>query len=208
MRKLSVILLSLALMAGLAACGTTPAEPEPYEPTTTTQAPLPPPEFPGAPEDFTGMDEAALAPYLALAEETARSYVTDTQFPLPMSEQLEAYMARRALACRRNIVGHMLRSFEAETSWEIIDGKLLATVGVNVEFQYDGVDFISGFGTGIQLLIENPRAPLLIDWFEDSKFSWDRAERGVWDPSEYWTDEAPHYDLRNPEHWLIHHTFD
>ena len=75
MRKLFALVLGLALMAGLAACGAAPAEPAPYEPEPATQAPLPRPEFPDAPEDFTGMDEAALAPYLALAEEAVRSYV-------------------------------------------------------------------------------------------------------------------------------------
>ena len=204
MKKLSAIVLSFALMAGLAACGAAPAEPA-YEPQATAQTTQLRPEFPAAPERFAGMDEAALAPYLALAEEAARSYVSDTPFPLPMNEQLAAYMARRALECRRDIVGHRLRSFEADAAWEVIDGKLLATVGVNVGFRHDGVDFDSATGIVVQLLIENPRAPVLIDWFCLSKFSWDRVERGIPAPPH---PNVPDSDLRNPDNWLVNHTFD
>jgi len=127
------------------------------------------------------MSEAELADYFALAKEAVRNYVADERFPLPMSEQLEAYMARRSLEYTRYVVGSMARSIDTSFDWEIIDGKLLVMVGVRVDYSYGGPasDFVSSFGTGMQLLIENPQAPVLIDWFCPGKGSWDRYERNI-----------------------------
>ena len=200
MRKLFALLFVLAVV--LAACGTASSPNYIPEPALTTQAPLPYPEFPDAPESFAGMHEADLTPYLALADEVVRHYVAGMLFPLPMSTQLTQYMQRRAVEYRRFVIGHpnILHNIEIEIAWEIIDGKLLCTVGVHAGYNYADTGFVSSFGTTMQLLIENPQAPVLIDWFCPDKGSWDRAERDIPLQTDWTVDWYP---LRNPEHWLI-----
>ena len=207
MKRIVLCLVALCLL--LCAC----AAPEPSaSPATTRRVEQTYPGFPDAPETFTGMREADLQPYFGLAQETYRRYVLATglpelpQLPLQMSQPLQKYTALRfanetdyyARCEVLSIETRMGESFLGDAwqrSWKIVDGKLLCMPCVSIEFRYPGASFDSGSGQGAQMLIEDPRNPTLVDWFDfgDGKYSWDCQVRGL---------ESTYPALDDPENWL------
>jgi predicted small lipoprotein YifL len=206
MRKLCATLLCLMLIAGLAACGAVePKDPGSAPPQTQaveeTYA-----GFPGAPASFEGMAEATLQPYFELARETLRRYVMAVhfpqgapelpRFPMPMTPPLRKYTGLRF----ENDTRHITESRPVTVStgidgWSVIGGKLLCRVSVAVTLRYIDMDSDSVFGQGAQLLIENPQAPTLADWFEFGQdlSSRDAYMRGL---------DGPEQNLDDPANWL------
>jgi len=66
----------------------------------------------------------------------------------------------------------------------------------------------SGFGSSVQMLIENPRNPTLVDWFDPDKESWDRQVReGNYilpdDADPWYVRQWPFsWNLSDPKNWL------
>jgi len=226
MRRLWVILLCLCLSAGLYACE---AAEQPPASATTQMTEHTYPGFPSAPETFTGMKEADLQPYFELAQETYKRYIMAVyipegepelpQFPMQLSPLLRKYTELRFAKDAKNRYPKGLVSIETymgegwmgdawQRSWKIIDGRLLCMPCVSIEFRYQGMDTASGSGEGVQMLIENPRNPTLVDWFDMDKFSWDRQMReghyNLPDDADPWTVRQwpVSWNLGDPENWL------
>jgi len=212
------------LLAGLCACG----QPPPADARKTARAAGVPAEtyaaFPGAPEDFAGLKEDELQPYFALTQEALERWVLAMditkgvqelpQFPLPMTPLLQKYTQLRFENDRQYIFYGTLLNIETSMGggwpggWEVIEGRLLCMPCVRVEFRYPGSDTDSGFGMGMQMLIENPAQPVLVDWFDPGKGSWDRRVReGHYDLPEGADPWAVYqwpaaWNLADPENWL------
>ena len=208
-KRIVICLLALCLLAGCTA-----AAPEPSKPTTTQPEAQTYPGFPEAPETFAGMTEAALQPYFELAQETYKRYIEAEcvhtrnaklpQFPLEMSPPLQKYTQLRFNAVTERISFEPIRSIETDMgNWEIIEGKLLCSPCVRVKHYND-----SGFGAWVQMLIENPRNPMLADWFDPDKGSWDRQVReghyNLPDDADPWAvyQWPASWNLSDPENWL------
>ena len=222
MKKICAILLCLVLLASFFACAQQPKQPEKTRPVEQTY-----PGFPEAPETFAGMDEAELLPYFELAREAYKRYILAVwfpegkpklpQFPMQMTPPLRKYTQLRFDddTLRQQGFPKRFRSITsgAHESWEIIEGKLLCTAFVEVRYLYktysrSGMDTASGFDASAQMLIEDPRNPTLVDWFDLDKFSWDRQMRaGHQDlpkdatPAEVMQWHAS-WNLSDPENWL------
>ena len=230
MKRIVLCLFALCLLAG--ACGQVPAQSdaESTTPMITTQKLEPVyPEFPDAPATFDGMGEDELQPYFELVQEAYKRYIVAVgfsgaapelpEFPLRLSPSLQKYTELRfAAATRVPMAGTLLKISTDmgdgwmgdawQRKWKVIDGKLLCNPCVQVEFRYPGENTVSGFGRGVQMLIENPQSPMLVDWFENDKESWDRGVReGHYDLPE---DADPwavrqwpvSWNLSDPENWL------
>jgi len=154
------------------------------------------PGFPGAPETFDGMTEVELQSYFELAQETLKRYILVArfpegahelpQFPLQMTPPLQKYTQLRFDNDTRHESPKELLDITTGmgdgwwvggSSWQVIKGKLLCAPTVEAAFRYPGMDTDSGFGMGVQMLIENPQNPTLVDWFDPDKGSWDRQVR-------------------------------
>jgi len=223
MKRTTLCILALCLLFG--AC--TAAE-QPESPTTTQKIEHTYPGFPDAPETFDGMTEADLQPYFELARETLKRYILAAdfsgtpelpQFPMQMTPPLREYTRLRFANATRVPMDGSLISIETrmgegwmgdawQRKWRVIGGKLLCNPCVDVAFRYQGVDSDSGFGMGVQLLIEDPRSPTLVDWFDPDKGSWDRQVReGHYDLPDDADPWAVHqwpasWNLSDPENWL------
>ena len=230
MKRVILCLFALCLLAG--ACGQIPvqSDAESTTPAAATQKRAPVyAEFPDAPAAFDGMGEAALQPYFELAQEAYKRYIIAVcfssmatelpEFPLRLSPLLQKYTELRfAAATKVPMEGELLElsTYMADgwmgdawmRKWKVIDGKLLCNPCVEVTFHYSGEDTESGFGSGVQMLIENPQSPVLADWFENGKESWDRGVReGHYDlpeDADPWTVRQwpASWNLSDPENWL------
>ena len=219
------VLLAMCFVAGFCACAQPPsvdAEPTTESPSTALAETYA--AFPDAPEYFTGMKEAGLQPYFELAQETLGRYILAMkvtgeepglpQFPLPMTPLLQKYTQLRFENDRRYMFYGTPSSIETSMGsgwigdWKIIEGKLLCVPCVDVAFRYPGADFDSGFGMGMQMLIENPARPILVDWFDIDKFSWDRQMReghyNLPEDADPWAVRQwpVSWSLTDPENWL------
>ena len=217
MKKSFALLVCVATLASFCACGAK----TPDETVGTTQGVA---EtyvgFPDAPETFAGMKEADLQPYFELAQETYKRYLLATglpglpQFPLQMSPPLQKYTQLRFANETQCYSRYELLSITTSMGegwlgdWKIIDGKLLCMPCVSIEYRYPGADFDSGSGQGVQMLIEDPRNPTLVDWFDPDKGSWDRLVReghyDLPDDADPWAvyQWPVSWNLSDPENWL------
>lgn len=202
MKKLCAFFLSLALLTGLAACGPVP----PPDTQTPEEVSETFPGFPTAPEAFHAMSEAELRPYLDLAEEAFRRYVMAVQFPdgaprlpqfpLQMTPPLQKLMLLRFENDTQYDDSKAFAGFTiSKSDWAVFDGRLLCDLGAHLEFRYADASANAAMGVRAQLLIENPRAPTLADWYDfgDGEYSWDCLVRGL---------ENTHQNLSNPANWL------
>ncbi|MCL1952898.1 MAG: hypothetical protein FWF60_08740 [Oscillospiraceae bacterium] len=218
MKRIFPWLLCLCFLMGFYACGNV----APGEPSHATQPVAETyPGFPSAPETFTGMREADLQPYFELAQEVYRRYILAAYFPggtpelpqlpLQMTPPLRKYTELRFANDTRlhQDFPKALRSITTRMAeWQVIDGKLLCTPCVDVAFRYRDMDTDSAFGSGVQMLIEAPRSPTLVDWFDLDKESWDRQVReghyNLPDGADPWAVRQwpVSWDLSDPENWL------
>jgi len=213
MKRTILCLLALCLLFGCAAVERSPA------PAATQKAEHTYPGFPDAPETFTGMGEADLQPYFELAQEAYKRYILAVyfsagtpelpQFPMQLTPPLRKYTELRFANDTRLPRDSDLVSITARMDeWQVIDGKLLCTPCVDVEYRYRSMDTNSGFGSGVQMLIESPQNPTLIDWFEGGKGSWDRQVReghyDLPDDADPWAVRQwpVSWNLSDPENWL------
>ena len=224
MRRTILCILALCLLFG--ACA---AIEQPDSPTTIQRIEHTYPGFPDAPETFAGMGEADLQPYFELAQEALKRYIVEAnfsgappvlpQFPMQMTPPLREYTRLRFADGTKVPMDGELISIETRMgegfmgddwlrSWKVIDGKLLCFPCVDVAFRYSGMDSDSGFGMGVQMLIENPKNPTLIDWFDPDKGSWDRQVReghyNLPDDADPWAVRQwpVSWNLSDPENWL------
>jgi len=165
MRKICTLILCLALLAGLSACGLFGAGGGP--------------NLSRAPEDFTEMSEDDLQYYLGLASETMEAYAMALyfseagapEFPLPfIGPQLQAFINTRLENNQSVYIEHESITDVAITmsAWQVIDGKLYCAPTVNVLYRAPGEEFDTGFSAFAQLIIADPRAPMLQDLIDPS----------------------------------------
>ncbi|MDR1002908.1 MAG: amidase domain-containing protein [Oscillospiraceae bacterium] len=73
--------------------------------------------------------------------------------------------------------------------WAVVNGNLVCDIHVHVDFQYSDYDQPSEEGELVQVVLSNPQAPTIIDWYEhDNSFDYQVRDFAL--------------DLSNPDNWL------
>ena len=151
------------------------------------------------PSDFSQMTETQLEPFFRFAKESVEHYYqalfhkSDDFRKLPTSDMVAKFLEAR-LATERERDSNYIEGTYHLRDWEIIDGLLWCKIAVQIEYQYSSFDplfdLISAVNEPVQIIIENPQDPTIVDWHVGGKSGFDVAARGNF------------LDLRLEENWL------
>ena len=151
--------------------------------------------FVSMPATFSEMTEKQLSQYLSLAQNTVEAYYLSTMSQrnevvnqptlntLQTTDIVASYMSAKlrydvdmlhTLGYEQNYIDG---SYEL-SAWKILDDNtLLCTVFANVTFQYSQVDFLSSFGSVVQVVVAHPRTPQITDFYVNHDY-FDTSLRG------------------------------
>lgn len=141
-------------------------------------------------EEFNNVSQHDLEFYLedvkASVENYYRAAVSDKQdFPelvIPLTEDCEAYMRQRFAYDTRDNLGEAASTYlngkYELADYSVVNNRLICNVHVEVHFRYKDADFDSGMGEMLQIVVENPSAPVIADWYNGSPESFDSIVRG------------------------------
>lgn len=138
--------------------------------------------------DFDDANEEQMKTYLSLAETAAKNYYKSViagkdklpSFPLSVSADCREYLKQK-IKYDTKVDGENSRKylggiFDAE--YEIVDDRLVCGIVAEVSFRYLDSESSSLFAEEIQIVIENPQSPKIIDWYVSDPASFDGQVRG------------------------------
>ena len=138
--------------------------------------------------DFNEAKEEQIETYLSLAETAAKNYYKSViagkdklpSFPLSVSADCREYLKQK-IKYDTKVDGENSRKylggiFDAE--YEIVDDRLVCGIVAEVSFRYLDSESSSLFAEEIQIVIENPQSPKIIDWYVNDPASFDGQVRG------------------------------
>lgn len=137
--------------------------------------------------NFSDASEKQLKPYLELAKKIPETYFMSVlssrekfpPFQIEVSEPLKTYLTYKyaydSTRYNRREKSSIKGTYEL-IKWEVVEDSLVCKVAVKIGYQDLGID--SGFGESIELVIDNPRHPVLSDWYNSSPGSFDSNMRG------------------------------
>ena len=155
-------------------------------------------------KDFSELKKEQLKPYFKLVEQDIENYYKASMskepifptFAMSITEQAKEYLSARF---EYEIAGHKEEYIKGKyklKKWKVIDSSLLCEVAVDIESKYVGAEDSSGMGRLVQIIIDNPSEPTIVDWVTTEKESFDTQVR---------TRIEGQYaiDLHKKENWLV-----
>lgn len=138
--------------------------------------------------DFDDANEEQMKTYLSLAETAAKNYYKAViagkekfpDFPLAVSADCKQYIKLKlAYDTKANEKARkFLGGFFEAAEYEIVDDKLVCGLIAEVSFRYLDSDETQSFAEEVQIVIENPQKPTIIDWYVNDPESFDGQLRG------------------------------
>ena len=197
MKKKNIILVCVALIITISGCSTTSYNTNSGHDNSTKIAESTPKikfEKLGIAK-FADAEKYELEPYFGLANQCVKAYynakartnsknvIRFPSFPYPLTDSVKKYLQYKYQY--ETISVNQFDNYEiitnenyTVTEWKIIGDSLVCSVEASLNYQNSKTYDLSGITETVQVIVNNPRNPILSDWFVPATGTFDSAVRG------------------------------